>query len=131
MMTLLEWIRWVHLIAAATWMGGLIVLFAVVTTLIKHNCDRAVLQAVARQFGRVSWTAMGIAIATGILQVMVMRMPWSYGRLHMKIGIVVTTVLVALTHQLTARQSSPRVRGMVQLVILLCSLGVFAVAVAL
>jgi uncharacterized membrane protein len=123
--------RWFHLLAASTWMGGLVTLAAAVVVLRKAGADRSLLQALARGFAKVSWTAMAIAIATGLLQVAGMQLPWSYGRLHAKLGMVALVVVLALAHQLTARRSSPRTRGILQALILLASLGVFAAAVAL
>ncbi len=124
-------VRWLHLMAAATWTGGLVTLAALVVVLRRAGAERALLQAAARGFAAVSWTAMAIAIPTGLLQVSLMGLPWSYGRLHLKLAMVVLTVLLAGGHQLTARRSSPRARGMIQAAILLASLGVFAAAVAL
>src|SRR5690606_36724152 len=68
-MTSLLVLRWVHLLAAATWTGGLIVLAALVVALRRAGAERALLQATARQFGRVSWIAMAVALATGVAQV--------------------------------------------------------------
>ena len=127
----LEWVRWVHLVAASVWTGGLIVLAALVVALRKAGVDVEVLRATARQFGRVSWTAMAVALVTGVAQVHMMGMAWSYGRLHWKLGLVALVVVAALYHQLTARKSSPAVRGIIQLVILVLSLAVFAAAVHL
>ncbi len=74
---------------------------------------------------------MAFAIATGIAQVELMGMSWRYGRLHLKLGLVALTFLLALVHQFTATKSSPAVRGIFQLAVLLTSLGIFAAAVAL
>lgn len=49
-------VRWVHLVAAAVWLGGLITLAALVVALRREGADRALLQASARMFARVSWT---------------------------------------------------------------------------
>jgi hypothetical protein len=51
-------------------------------------------------------------------------LPW-------KIGAVALAGGLALWHQLAARDQSPRVRGMLQGLILLASLGIVAAAVAL
>ena len=128
---MIELVRWVHLVAAATWTGGLIVLAALVMALRRAEAPREYLVAAARQFGKVSWTAMGIAVVTGIAQVVMMHMPWSYGRLHIKLGLVVLSIVVALVHQLTAAKSSPAVRGIVQLIIMVLALGIFGAAVML
>lgn len=130
-MTTLLVLRWVHLVAAATWTGGLIVLAALVVALRRAGAERSLLQAAARQFGRVSWIAMAVAIATGIAQVELLGWPWSYGRLHTKLGLVALTVLLAGYHQATASRSSPAARGLVQLLIVLASVAVFGAAVAL
>lgn len=127
----LPFVRWVHLMSAATWMGGLVVLAASVVALRRAGADRSLLQAVARGFGRVSWTAMALAVPTGLLQVVGMQLPWTYSRLHLKIGAVTLVVVLAAIHQATARTSSPRTRGIMQLAIVLASAAVFAAAVAL
>lgn len=130
-MTTLLVLRWLHLVAAATWTGGLIVLAALVLALRRAGAERSLLQATARQFGKVSWVAMAIALGTGIAQVELYGWPWTYPRLHTKLGLVGLTVALALYHQRTASKSSPAARGIVQLLILLSSLAVFGAAVAL
>jgi hypothetical protein len=119
------------LISASVWTGGLIVLAALVVALRRAGADAELLRAAARQFGRVSWTAMAVAVATGVAQVHLRGISWAYGRLHLKLALVATVIVLALAHQLTARKSSPAIRGVVQLAILLVSLGVFAAAVHL
>jgi uncharacterized membrane protein len=124
-------LRFVHLVAAATWTGGLITLAALVFALRRAGAPRETLQVAARQFGRVSWLAMAIAVSTGLAQVVAMHLPWSYGRLHLKIGLVALVILVTGVHQLTAKRTPPAVRGIVELSMLLLSLAIFAAAVAL
>lgn len=124
-------LRWIHLIAAATWLGGMITLAALVVALRKAGAERELLQAAARQFARVSWTAMVVAVATGLGQVVLIGLPWSYTALQVKVGLVAAAIALALGHQLTARDSSPAVRGAIQGVLLLLSLGIFAAAVAI
>lgn len=124
-------IRWLHLLAAAVWTGGLIVLGALVVALRRAGAPRELLRAAARQFGRVSWTAMAIALITGVAQVELMHLDWGYGRLHVKLGLVTLAIVVALAHQLTARRTSPALRGALEGLVLLISLGIFAAAVAL
>src|SRR5262249_34712530 len=97
----------------------------------RAGAERSLLQATARQFGKVSWVAMAIALATGIAQVELYGWPWTYARLHTKLGLVGLTIVLALWHQRTAAKSSPAARRIVQLVILIASLAVFGAAVAL
>jgi putative copper export protein len=131
MVELLPFTRWLHLVAAATWTGGLIVLGALVVAMRRAGAERSLLQATARQFGRVSWAAMAIAVVTGVAQVHLMRMTWTYGRLHIKLALVAAAIILAAVHTATARRSSPAWRGIQQLLILVVSLAIFAAAVAL
>jgi uncharacterized membrane protein len=126
---MLELVRWIHLVAAAVWTGGLVVLAASVMALRRAGAPREHLQAVARQFGRVSWTAMAIAVATGLAQVQLLGLGWSYPRLQWKVGLVGVVALVAFAHTLTAKRSPPAVRGIVETTVLVLSLAIFWAAV--
>ena len=63
-MTTFEIVKWIHLLAAAVWTGGLIVLAFLVTAIRRVTDDREVLRASARAFGVVSWSAMGVALVS-------------------------------------------------------------------
>jgi uncharacterized membrane protein len=121
-------IYWFHIVSAAVWLGGLITLGALVGALRKAEVDRSVLQVMAKQFGRVSWAAMAVAVLTGAW----MSMDF-LGRpgLAAKFGAVMITAGLAAWHQFAARDQSPAVRGMLQGAILLASLATFVLAVAL
>lgn len=115
-----------HLIGAAVWLGGLLTVGALVPALRKAGVERSQLQAMARQFGRVSWVAMALALVSGIWLVSDTGREW--GDLSAKLGLVLLVIVLAAVHQLTAGKSTPAQRGAVQGVILLISLAIFAVA---
>ncbi|MEM6929472.1 MAG: hypothetical protein AAF602_21205 [Myxococcota bacterium] len=121
-------LRYLHLVAVATWLGGLLTLGALVPTLRAAGVDRPVLQAVARRFAWVSWSAMALAVVTGLGQAHLYGW-WRYERLHVKLTAVGVVVGITLAHQLTARTTSPAMRGVLQGLILLASLVTFGVAV--
>lgn len=124
----MRFILWLHLVAAGVWLGGLITLGALVAAVRTAGVDRTVLQAMARQFGRVSWTAMGIAVLSGAwMAADFLDEPM----LAVKVGVVALTAGLAGWHQFAARDQSPRMRGILQGLILVSSLATFAVAVAL
>ena len=50
-----------HLLGAAVWLGGTITVGALVPALRRAGAERPQLQAMARQFGKVSWAAIGLA----------------------------------------------------------------------
>ena len=129
-------VRFVHLVAASIWVGGLITLGALVAAVRRAGADRSVLNAMARQFGRLSWTAMGIALVTGVVQLARSNVSLSTDTdyavaLFVKLTLVGVAAGLALFHQLTAQRSSPAVRGAIQGLILLVSLGIVGAAVAL
>ena len=126
-----ELIRWVHLIAAAIWTGGLITLAALVVALRRAGATREHLQAAARMFGRVSWTALAVSVTTGILQVERLGFDWSDAALTRKLTLVLIAGGLALGHQVTARYTSPGLRGAIQGIILVVSIAIFGAAVAL
>jgi uncharacterized membrane protein len=127
--TATDLIKWVHLLAAATWTGGLLVLAGLIPTLRKAGADRPMLQAVARRFGHISWAALIVAVVTGIS--MVERLGWPWSRVQLKIVLVAAAAALALIHQVTARRTSPGVRGVLQAAILVVSVALFGAAVTL
>lgn len=130
-MRFLDWLKWVHLLGAAVWTGGLITLAALVPALRSAGADRPLLQAAARRFGTLSWSALTLIVITGIWQVQEISLRWSYGRLVFKLVLVGVVAGLALLHQLTARRMSAAGRGAIQGVILALSIGIFAAAVRL
>jgi putative copper export protein len=121
-------VLWIHLVAAAVWLGGLITLGAVVVTLREVGVERSVLQAVARQFGRLSWTALGVSVLSGgWMAVNYLSAPL----FPFKVAAVAVMAGLAGWHQFAAKNQSPRTRGMFQGLILLASLLVFGIGVAL
>lgn len=124
----MRFVLWLHLVAASVWVGGLITLGALVAALRKAGADRGLLQVMARQFGRVSWSAMAVAVLSGAwLAVDYIDRP----ALAVKVGLVAVTAGLAGWHQLAARNQSPAMRGVLQGLILLFSLAVIAAALAI
>lgn len=130
-MTANEVLLWIHIVATSVWVGGLITLAALVTALRRAGAERPLLQAMARRFGVVSWVAMAVAVVTGVWQVSRLNIPWSNDRLELKVGLVVLAAGLALLHQLTAKRTSPAVRGIIQAVILVVSIAIVGAAVRL
>jgi putative copper export protein len=115
-----------HLVGAAVWLGGTITVGALVPALRKAGVERPQLQAMARQFGRVSWVAMAISVTSGAW--LVTRTGRDWGDLSMKLGLVVLAIALAGIHQVTARKLTAAQRGMIQGLILVTSLAIFAAA---
>jgi uncharacterized membrane protein len=127
-MDLADTLKWIHLIAAAVWTGGLITLAFLVLALRRAGAERSQIQASARTFGRLSWAALAIAVGTGVWQMEVSGYPYSV--VTLKLSLVVIAAVLALVHQLTSRSISPALRGIGQAVILVVSILIFGAAVA-
>jgi uncharacterized membrane protein len=124
-----EIVKWVHLLAAAVWTGGLITLSFLVTSIRNTTDDVEVLRAVARRFSVISWVAFAVAIITGTWMYTDIGLPWE--DFSTKGTLIIVAGGLGLFHQLTAKRSSPAVRGIIQLLILIVSIGIFGAAVAL
>lgn len=128
-MSQFELLKWIHLLAAAVWTGGMIVLAFLVVAVRKSTSDIEVLRGMARTFAWVSWGAMAIAVVTGIVNYTSLGLGWS--RFSLKGTLIVLSIALALWHQLTAKRSSPAVRGLGQGMILILAVAIFGAAVVL
>lgn len=125
-------LRWTHLLAAAVWIGGMVTMAAVVPTLRRAGATIEQIRAAARGFGVAAWAAMGVAVATGIAQLVRHAIPTRDNTaLVVKLLLVAVAVSVAWAHQLFSRDLGTRTRGAVQGVLLLLGLGILWAAVVM
>lgn len=88
-------VRWLHLLAMAFFVGGQLVLAAVVVPVARAAGDRDAIRAVARRFGYGTLIAAGVLLATGSAMAGHLHL-WSDGTLQLKLALVVVTgVLIA------------------------------------
>ena len=106
----------------------MITLAVLIAALRRAGAERPQLQSAARAFGVLSWTAFAVAVLTGIYQTS--RLGWPWGNLTLKLVLVAASGILALIHQVTARRTTPAVRGAVQGVILVLGVAIFGAAVA-
>ena len=128
-MSTFEFVKWVHLLAAAIWTGGLITLAFLVTAIRGATEDIEVLRATARRFSLVSWIALGTAVVTGTWMYTDLAQSWS--EFSLKGTLIIIAAVLSLFHQFTAKKSSPAVSGIIQLVIIIVSIGIYGAAVTL
>lgn len=128
-------VLWIHLIAAAVWLGGIVVLAAVMPTIRRHGGSDELVRAVARSFGRVSWIAMGLAVASGLVLLWDIRVGFRSSTfvtgIALKLIAVGLAIGLALWHQSSARNLSASARRAIQVLILAASLAIYAAAVAM
>jgi putative copper export protein len=88
-----------HLLAAAVWVGGQVVLAALVPALKRVSADAP--RAAARQFNRVAWPAYAVLVVTGVWNIAAVgdSMGSAYRTtLTLKLVVVVLSGLTAFAH---------------------------------
>lgn len=104
-------IRWVHIMSAITWIGGMLfIVLVLLPILIKAlpKEDRTILFAkIAERYGVVSWIALTLLVITGVLNGEHRHIAWthladsSYGRtLGLKLIFVAIVIVITLVHAL-------------------------------
>ena len=119
-------VLYVHILGATVWIGGLIVVAALVPAVRKATTDREVIRAIARRFGVVSWIALGTLVLTGAW--MAATRVWDTV-LITKVSLVLVSAILAGWHTMAARNQSPALRGAIQGVILVLALVILGLAI--
>jgi len=115
----MRFLLYLHILGAAVWVGGLIVVSGLVPAIRGATDDREVIRSVARRFGVISWIALTVQVTTGVL--MVLDRVWTRS-LMLKIGLVILSAMLAAWHSLASRTQPPALRGATQGVILILAL---------
>ena len=117
---------YVHILGAKVWIGGLIVVAALVPAVRKATADREVIRAIARRFGVVSWIALGTQVLTGAW--MAADRVWDTV-LITKVSLVLVSAILAGWHTMAARSQSPALPGAIQGAILVLALLILGLAI--
>lgn len=95
-------VRWLHLVAAITWIGGMLFIALVVVPVTRRILDppqRARLaQEIGRRFRTVGWLALGLLVATGLLNLWLQPFLLASPRFHWKLGLVVLALILSAFH---------------------------------
>ncbi len=87
-----------HVLAASVWVGGQIVLAGLVPTV--REIDPEAPKKVARAFNRIAWPAYGVAVVTGIWNLLDIPMEDPpYVELGLKVLVVALSGIGAAVHQ--------------------------------
>lgn len=117
-------VLWLHLVAMAFFVGGQLMLAAVIVPVERGNPDRTRVRAMARRFGAGTLIALAVLIATGAAMATHDHL-WGDGTLQVKLGLVVATAGLVLFH--LRHPQNHALDG----AIFLASLGIVALGVAL
>ena len=120
-----------HVLAATIWVGGQLVLAALVPVLRRFGSDA--LTAAARRFNQVAWTAYGVLIVTGIWNIIAVSPQISHNASYRTTLIVklVVVVLSGVTAALHVRSRTARGRAVMGALTGLFALGALFLGVLL
>lgn len=90
-------IRCLHVLAMAFFVGGQLVLAAVVVPVARRSADLEGVRAVARRFGHGTLIAVGVLLATGSAMASHFHR-WGDGTLQLKLGLVALVGLLIGLH---------------------------------
>jgi uncharacterized membrane protein len=90
-------VLFLHVLAMAFFVGGQIMLAAVVVPAVRRGNDPERMRAVARRFGVGSLAALLVLLATGVAMASEFGL-WDSGTLHLKLGLVVTVIALTFLH---------------------------------
>lgn len=106
-----------HVLAASVWVGGQIVLAGLVPQVRRSNPEA--LKGIANAFGRVAWPAFGLAVVTGIWNLMAVD-PADHGSAYLvtlgiKMAAVGAAAIATLVHSNGRSRAALAVGGAVGL----------------
>lgn len=134
---------WLHILAAMTWLGGMVAFVALVMPYFRRQPEAAradFLNWFGPRFEAVSWICLAILLATGTFNLWArgvqpgdfLRPEWrgtAFGRLlQWKLALVVLMVVLSATHARTGSRTQARWLGRALLVF---GLAIVAIAVSL
>jgi uncharacterized membrane protein len=90
-------VLYLHLLAMAFFVGGQLILAAVVVPVLGGERDPAAMRSLARRFGAGSLVALAFLLATGIAMAEHFSL-WSSGTLQLKLALVVLVIALTLIH---------------------------------
>ena len=90
-------VRWLHLLAMAFFVGGQMLLAAVVVPVARRTSDRESLRAIARRFGVGTLLALGVLVVTGTALAFHLQL-WSNPTFHAKLALVLILCALLVWH---------------------------------
>ena len=95
-------VRWVHVLSAITWVGGMLFIALVLVPVTRDLGDPALrtrlVQASGRRFRSIAWVALAVLGVTGLLNLWFSPgLLWS-ARFHLKVGLVGLALILGAFH---------------------------------
>lgn len=95
-------VRWVHVLSAVTWLGGMLFIALILVPVTRRVQDPLLrldlITQTGKRFRTVGWIALGLLVATGV--VILLRRPWLLRApaFQFKAGLVLLTIALSALH---------------------------------
>jgi putative copper resistance protein D len=94
--------RWLHVVAAITWIGGMLFIALVLVPVTRRLDDPALrarlVQVIGMRFRTVGWIALGVLLATGLVNLWLQPLLLGSHRFQWKAGLVVLALILSAYH---------------------------------
>jgi len=95
-------VRWVHVLSAITWVGGMLFIALVLVPVTRQLEDASLrtrlVQETGRRFRTIGWIALALLVFTGLLNLWLQPLLLRSPRFHWKLGLVVLALLLSAFH---------------------------------
>jgi putative copper resistance protein D len=95
-------VRWVHVLSAITWIGGMLFIALVLVPVSRGLGDAGLrtrlVQETGRRFRTIGWHALALLVVTGLLNLWLHPFLLRSPRLHWKLGLAVLALLLSAFH---------------------------------
>jgi uncharacterized membrane protein len=94
--------RWLHLLAAITWIGGMLFIALVLVPVVRRLPDERLrarlVQDLGYRFRAVGWIALGVLVATGLVNLWLTPFLLGSPRFHAKLLLVALALALSVLH---------------------------------
>jgi uncharacterized membrane protein len=95
-------LRWLHVVAAVTWIGGMLFIALVLVPVARRIDDPALrtrlVHTIGLRFRTVGWMALGVLVATGLGNLWLIPGLWHSPRFHWKLALVGLALVLSAVH---------------------------------
>lgn len=95
-------LRWIHVLAAVTWIGGMLFIALVLVPVTRRLEDPALRTRLVHEAGvrfrTVGWIALGLLVLTGLGNLWLFPLFLRSPRFHAKFGLVLVALVLAAIH---------------------------------
>jgi hypothetical protein len=122
---------WAHLVGAAIWVGGSIVMMGVGPVMLAGGAKEKLMRSVFESWMYAAWIGMVLAVGTGIVMTLHQDLSFTSSAMGLKMALIAAAAVVAVLDGWLLFRSPAWVQTAGGIFLLIFNLGIFGAAVAL